>query len=88
MSSSATTSLIQAVLQASKRTFARSRNRFKLKEEDFVSSLRDLKCLLDNVRTHDLGKQKKKNCQNNVNKTSKLYFNKLFFNFENLVKTT
>ena len=59
MSSSATTSLIQAVLQASKRTFARSRNRFKLKEEDFVSSLRDLKCLLDNVRTHDLGKQKK-----------------------------
>ena len=59
MSSSATTSLIQAVLQASKRTFARSRNRFKLKEEDFVSSLRDLKCLLDNVRTHDLGKRKK-----------------------------
>ena len=36
MSSSATTSLIQAVLQASKRTFARSRNRFKLKEEGFV----------------------------------------------------
>ena len=76
MSSSATTSLIQAVLQASKRTFARSRNRFKLKEEDFVSSLRDLKCLLDNVRTHDLGKRKI--CQNNVNKTSKLYFEKVF----------
>ena len=57
MSSSTATSLIQAVLQASKRTFARSRNRFKLKEEDFVSSLRDLKSLLDNVRTHDLGKQ-------------------------------
>lgn len=59
MSSSTATSLIQAVLQASKRTFARSRNRFKLKEEDFVSSLRDLKSLLDNVRTHDLGKQNK-----------------------------
>ena len=63
MSSSATTSLIQAVLQASKRTFARSRNRFKLKEEDFVSSLRDLKSLLDNVRTHDLGKQNKFICE-------------------------
>ena len=72
MSSSATTSLIQAVLQASKRTFARSRNRFKLKEEDFVSSLRDLKSLLDNVRTHDLGKQKIR--QNNVNKICKVVF--------------
>ena len=67
MSNSATTSLIQAVLQASKRTFARSRNRLKLKEDDFVSSLRDLKCLLDNVRTHDLGKRKKLSKQRKQN---------------------
>ena len=54
---STTTTLIQSVLQASKRTFARSRNKFKLKEDEFLSSLRDLKCLLDNVRAQDLGKK-------------------------------
>ena len=56
---STTTTLIQSVLQASKRTFARSRNKFKLKEDEFLSSLRDLKCLLDNVRAQDLGKNLK-----------------------------
>ena len=56
---STTTTLIQSVLQASKRTFARSRNKFKLKEDEFLSSLRDLKCLLDNVRAQDLGKKSK-----------------------------
>ena len=57
MSSPSTTSysLLQAVFQAAKKTFGRSRNVFKLHGDEFNLCLSDLKALLDSVRAHDLG---------------------------------
>ena len=61
-------SLIQSVLMAAKRTFARrqnssSRNRqksFILSQDEFNLGLRELKALIDRLRSHDLGLQHSK----------------------------
>ena len=62
MSSPSTTSysLLQAVFQAARKTFGRSKNVFKLQGEEFNVCLRELKAILDNVRAHDLGMKSNK----------------------------
>ena len=51
---------IQAVVQAAQRTFSRSYQQFVLNSDEFKASMKDLKLLLDGIRSHDVGLERSK----------------------------
>ena len=55
---------IQAVVQAAQRTFSRSYQQFVLNADEFKTSIKDLKLLLDGIRSHDVGLERSKVLQN------------------------